>query len=189
MQYIYGRVSTQDQNVDQQVALLQGQAGWQDAVIFKEKASGKSVAGREQFAKLRDTVKTGDSVLVQSVSRLGRCTSDVSEFVQEMRELGVSVFVYDLGMLDVCSPNGKMLLVILASVAEMQREEILEKQKVGIKRAQAEGKFKGKQQSPKTVQACQKALEYVEKGLTKEAAAKAVGIGVTTLYRFIGGYK
>ena len=62
---------------------------------------------------------------------------------------------------------------------------MIEKQQIGILRAKAEGKFKGKQQSQKTIDACIKALGYVEKGLSKEAAAKAAGVGKATLYRYI----
>lgn len=189
-QYIYARVSTVDQNVDQnvdqQVELLQRECP--AAVIYKEKQSGKDL-NREQFNALRSKVKAGDSIRVLSVSRLGRNTLAVLQFIEDMKGRSVSVFVHDLGGLDVTSPIGKIVLTTLAAVAEMQREEILDKQRIGIERAQAEGKYKGKQVNPKTVKACKAALEYTNKGLSKEAAAKAAGVGVATLYRYIKEYK
>jgi len=185
-QYIYARVSTVDQNVDQQVELLQRECP--AAVIYKEKQSGKDL-NREQFNALRNIVKGGDSIRVLSVSRLGRNTLAVLQFIEDMKGRSVSVFVHDLGGLDVTSPTGKIVLTTLAAVAEMQREETLDKQRIGIERAQAEGKYKGKQVNPKTVKACKAALEYTNKGLSKEAAAKAAGVGVATLYRYIKEYK
>jgi len=186
VQYIYARVSTKDQNIDQQIEVLQRKCS--AVTIYSEKQSGKDL-DREQFNALRGVVKAGDSIRVLSVSRLGRNTLAVLEFIEEMKGRSVSVFVHDLGGLDVTSPTGKIVLTTLAAVAEMQREEILDKQRIGIERAQAEGKYKGKQVNPKTVKACKAALEYINKGLSKEAAAKAAGVGVATLYRYIKEYK
>lgn len=184
-QFIYARVSTTDQNVDQQVLELQKENGWKDATTYTEKLSGKSL-DREQLNTLRASVTAQDSILVLSVSRLGRNTIEVLKFVAEMKEKQVKVFVQDLGMIDVTSSMGKLVLTTLAAVAEMQREEILDKQRIGIERAKAEGKYKGKQQSAKTIKACKAALvDISENGLSKEKAAKANSIGIATLYRFI----
>ena len=78
-----------------------------------------------------------------------------------------------------------MIVDVMASLAEMERETMLERQRIGIERAKSEGKFKGKQQSPKTIKVCQSAIKDIENGLSKEKAAKANGVGIATLYRFI----
>ena len=182
--FIYARVSTTDQNVEQQVQKLQSELSWEDATVYAEKISGKTL-DREQLNALRSTVKPSDSILVLSVSRLGRNTREVLDFIAEMTDKAVKVYVQDLGMMDVTSSMGKLVLTTLAAVAEMQREEILDKQRTGIERAKAEGKYKGKQQSDKTIKACKAAVADIDKGLSKEKAAKANGIGVATLYRFI----
>lgn len=182
MKYIYARTSTTDQNVDQQAdALLKV---WSDAIVFKEQVSGKTME-REALEELRHVLQAGDSILVLSVSRLGRTTTGVLEFIEEMKQREVSVHVQDLGMIDVTSPMGKLVLTTLAAVAEMQREEILEKQRIGIERAKAEGRYKGKQQSEATVKKCKAAMADIEKGFSKEKAAKANNIGIATLYRYI----
>lgn len=186
LQYIYARVSTKDQNVDQQIEVLQRECP--AAIVYSEKKSGKDL-DREQFNALRRVVKAGDSIRVLSVSRLGRNTLSVLEFIEEMKGRSVSVYVNDLGGLDVTSPTGKIVLTTLAAVAEMQREEILDKQRIGIDRAQAEGRYKGKQVNPKTVKACKAALGFIDKGLSKESAAKAAGVGIATLYRYIKEFK
>ncbi|HIF9548971.1 TPA: recombinase family protein [Photobacterium damselae] len=182
MKFIYARVSTKEQNVEQQVAKLQKQ--WSDAKVFSEKFSGKTL-DRPQFNAMRDELKKGDSILVLSVNRLGRNTVEILEFVEQMKKLEVAVHVDDLGMIDVCSPMGKVVMTTLAAIAEMQRDEMLEKQKIGIERAKSEGKYKGKQQSQATIKKCEAALKDIEKGLSKEKAAKANGVGIATLYRYI----
>jgi len=95
--------------------------------------------------------------------------------------------IHDLGGLDVTSPTGQMVVSVLGSVAQMQREQTLEKTRIGIERAKAEGKFKGKQVSEKTLKAVEQAKAFIEKGLSKPQAAKAAGIGVMTLYRHLNG--
>lgn len=138
------------------------------------------------FNELKEKVTAGDSIVVLSVSRLGRNTVQVLEFIELMKEKSVAVIVDDLGGIDVTSSMGKLVLTTLAAVAEMQRDEILEKQRIGIDRAKAEGKYKGKQQSDKTIKACKEAISLINKmGYSKMKAAKAAGISIATLYRFI----
>ncbi|EGU29987.1 resolvase domain-containing protein [Vibrio ichthyoenteri ATCC 700023] len=181
--YIYARTSTVEQNVEQQAGVLH--SVWPNALIFKEQLSGRTLE-RPELIRLSRTAQCGDSILVLSVSRLGRNAVEVLQFIESMKDKRVAVHVHDLGMLDVTSSTGKIVLTTLAAVAEMQRDEILEKQRIGIDRAKAEGKYKGKQQSPKTIRACEDALKLVnENGLSKEKAAKASGIGIATLYRYI----
>ncbi|WIH28515.1 recombinase family protein [Photobacterium damselae] len=180
--YIYARVSTSEQNVEQQVSHLKTLSP--NAIVYKEHCSGKSL-DREEFNKLKKAVRKGDRITVLSVSRLGRNTVEVLQFIEDMKARGVAVCVADLGGIDVCSPMGKLVLTTLAAVAEMQREEILDKQRIGIERAKAEGKYKGKQQSAKTVRNCEAALKDIAMGLSKEKAAKANGVGIATLYRYI----
>lgn len=181
--YIYARTSTTDQNVDQQVAKLKEKHN--DATVYQEQVSGKST-DRPAFNELKEMVKSGDSIVVLSVSRLGRNTLQVLEFIELMKTNNVSVIVEDLGGIDVTSSMGKLVLTTLAAVAEMQREEILEKQRIGIDRAKAEGKYKGKQQSDKTTKACQEAISLITKmGYSKMKAAKSSRISIATLYRYI----
>lgn len=181
--YIYARTSTTDQNVDQQVDKLKEKHS--DGIVYQEQLSGKST-DRPVFNELKEKVAAGDIIVVLSVSRLGRNTVQVLEFIELMKEKSVAVIVDDLGGVDVTSSMGKLVLTTLAAVAEMQRQEILEKQRIGIDRAKAEGLYKGKQQSDKTIKACNEAISLINKmGYSKMKAAKAAGISIATLYRFI----
>lgn len=182
--YVYARVSTESQNLKPQVEYLCTKYEISADNLFAENFTGKST-DRPSFNKLRKIVKSGDSIVVQDLSRLGRNTTEVLNFINEMSDKEVSLVVDDLGRVDVTSATGKMVVTTLAAVATMQREQILEKQAIGIAKAKEEGKFKGRQQSPKTVSKCEKAIKYINQGLSKEDAARAAGVGVATLYRYL----
>lgn len=181
--YIYARVSTEEQNIIPQIEYLATKYSINESNIFSESFTGKSLE-RPVFKKLKALVKDGDSIIVQDLSRLGRNTSEVLLFIEDMTQRNTSLIVDDLGRIDVTSATGKMVVTTLAAVATMQREQILEKQMIGIKKAKEDGKYKGRRQSPETIKKCKLAINYVNKGLTKEASAKAAGIGIATLYRF-----
>ncbi len=136
-------------------------------------------------SELVNKLTNGDTLIVKEVSRLGRRTSEVTSLIDDLKLRGIHLIIDNLGGVDVTSPAGKMIVDVMASLAEMERETMLERQRIGIERAKAEGKFKGKQQSTKTIKACQSAIKDIENGLSKEKAAKANGVGIATLYRFI----
>ncbi|WP_122081900.1 recombinase family protein [Vibrio coralliirubri] len=185
MNYAYCRVSTSDQNIEQQIELLKSK--YQIDKVFAEKLSGKELNNRQQLTLLLDIVESGDTIFVQSLDRLGRNTTDILELVEQLKHKQVELHILELGGVDITSAEGKLIISVLASVATMQREQMLEKQAIGIARARLESpeKYKGKQQSPKTTKACKDAVALLNRGLTKEQASKAVGIGVATLYRFL----
>ncbi|GLT15515.1 recombinase family protein [Vibrio algivorus] len=181
--FIYARTSTTDQNVKQQADYLLSK--YSDAEVYTEQLSGKST-DRPVLNEVLAEVKQGDTIIVLSISRLGRTTSGVIGLVEDMKNKGVHIVVDDLGGIDVTSSMGKLVMTTLAAVAEMQRDEMLDKQRIGIERAKAEGKYKGKQQSPETIKKCKEALRYIEDNkMSKEKAAKAAGVGIATLYRYI----
>ena len=184
--YIYARVSTKEQNIENQINHLQQQFNADH--IYQDKLSGKNL-NRDQFNELSATVIKSDTIIVQDLSRIGRNTIDTMQFIETMTTRGVKLIVSDLGSIDVTSAAGKMVITTLAAVAQMQREQMLEKQRIGIEAAKSDGRYKGKQQSQKTIDACNKALGLIGKGLSKEDAARASKVGVATLYRFIKSNK
>ena len=184
--YIYSRVSTKEQNSQSQAKeLLQS---YPSATVYEEKQSGKSMINRPVFQELLNTVKAGDRIIVRELSRIGRNTTDVLALFGELEEKDVAVIIKEL-QIDSTSATGKMVLTIMASVSQMEREIMLERQKAGIEEAKKEGKYKGKQPSLKTIKACKEAIGYVENGMSKEKAAKAAGVGIATLYRYIKAEK
>lgn len=181
---LYARVSTADQNLDAQVNKLT--TAYPNGTLFTDKQSGKSM-DRTGFQSMMDSATAGDKIIVQDLSRLGRSTADLLIFIKELDELKVDLAVMDMDghVVDTSSPVGKMIFTMVAAIGQMQREQIVEKTKLGIAQAKADGKFKGKQVNPATVAKCEKAITLLSKGLTKEQAAKASGVGIATLYRYI----
>jgi len=184
--YIYSRVSTKEQNSQSQSKeLLQS---YPDATVYEEKQSGKDIINRPVFRELLNTVKAGDRIIVRELSRVGRSTQDILALFEELEAKGVAVIIKDL-QIDSTSATGKMVLTIMASVSQMERELMLERQKAGIDEAKHSGKYKGKQTSPLTIKKCKEALSYVKTGMSKEKAAKAAGVGIASLYRYIKSEK
>lgn len=180
MRYIYARTSTTDQNVQQQIDYLMQNHNADD--VFTDQLSGKTM-NRDSLNKLRETVVGGDTIIVQDLSRIGRNTVEVMTLIEELTDKGVKLVIDDLGSIDVTSSAGKMVITTLAAVATMQREQMLEKQAIGIATAKAEGKYKGKQRTQATVDKFEKVKDYIAKGLTVEASCKAAGLGKAHFYR------
>ncbi len=178
---IYARVSTTEQNVDQQAAyLLQKHT---NAIVYKEMLTGKSI-DRPVFNKAIKTLVNGDTLIVKELSRIGRSTTEVINAIEQLTEQGIKLII-DKENIDTSTPTGKFMITVLAGMAQMERELMLERQKIGIATAKADGKYKGRKAT--NDHNCIKALELIDANpkMTKEQASKAVGIGVATLYRYV----
>ncbi|MEZ9781368.1 recombinase family protein [Vibrio cyclitrophicus] len=179
--YGYVRVSTKEQSTTAQESEILSK--YPDVEIKHEKASGKTI-DRPVLQQLLNALVSGDKVVVREMSRLGRTQGELMLMIEEYQAKGVEFEILNIGI-DTSSVSGKMILGILSSVAQMERELLLERQALGIAEAKVQGKYKGKQASPETEKKCQEAIGYVEHGMSKEKAAKAAGVGVATLYRYI----
>lgn len=180
MRYIYARVSTEDQNVDQQVEFLKSK--YQCDEVVSEKFTG-TTTDRPNFQHLIDQVEKGDTIIVQSVSRLGRKTTEVLETVELLKEKQVSLIVDQLQGTDITSGVGKLLFTMLTGLAELEREQMLERQKIGIERAKAEGKYKGRK--PVDSEVIEMAKLLISQGHTRKQVAARLGVGTATLYRYL----
>ncbi|MDC5812839.1 recombinase family protein [Vibrio europaeus] len=184
MKYIYTRVSTKKQSLKTQVDLT---SIYSEAELIEEKISGAvSFDDRPMFDALNAKLRSGDSVIVYDLSRLGRNTQHLLALVDDWKSRGVNLVVHNLGgdVVDTSSATGYMLFTILAAVGQMQKDLQNEKIQLGVDKAKAEGKMKGG--VPHKVKQTEKAYRLVtENGLSKQDAAKAAGIGVATLYRYI----
>ena len=178
--YIYVRVSTVDQNDEQQAQYLMSK--YHHDHVVTERFTGTTI-DRPEFSKLRAKLQRGDTLIVKEVSRLGRQTSEVLEFVEELKAKGVCLKVEQLGGLEVTSVAGEMILTMMAGLAKMEREQMLDRQRVGIARAQAEGKYKGRKAVDPEVIATAKA--FLKQGMSKRKIAQQLKIGESTLYKYL----
>lgn len=143
----YGRVSTSQQTAENQRLELE-QAGYKIEPEFwfaDEGVSGKVAASqRPAFAKMLGQIRKGETLVVSKLDRLGRDAIDVLQTVRQLGERGVKVIVLQLGNIDLTAPAGKLLLSMLAAVAEMERDLLVERTQAGLARAKAEGKTLGR---------------------------------------------
>lgn len=172
----YARVSTDDQDLTVQREALKA-AGCE--IVREEKASGKSRSGRDQLDTLMQFIREGDTLVVTKLDRLARNTLDMLSIIQELGARGVGFRSLAEPWADTTSPAGKLMLTVMAGVAEFERERIKERQREGIKRAKANGVYKGGtvKHDPEAIRA------MVSAGKSKAAVARELGCSVMTVHR------
>jgi DNA invertase Pin-like site-specific DNA recombinase len=178
----YARVSTEDQHLEMQLAQLQ--AASVDR-IYQEKISGVQQDRPELLAML-DYVREGDTVICCKLDRIARSTRHLLEVVEALEKKGVAFRVLNIN-LDTGTPTGKLMLSMLAAIGQFEREMMLERQREGIARAKLAGAYKGRK--PTARAQAERVMELLAQGMTREAAAKEVGIGVTSVYRILQSFR
>ena len=138
----YIRVSTIEQNEERQTrALLE--KGVDKENLFIDKQSGKNT-NRENLNALLSFCRKGDVVITESISRIARNTKDLLTIVDQLTSKGVD-FVSLKECIDTTTPQGKFMLTVFGAMAELERENILERQKEGIAIAKEQGVYQGRQ--------------------------------------------
>lgn len=180
----YGRVSTADQTAENQRMEIE-RAGYTVEYWFADTVSGKAhAAQRQQFSVLLGKLRAKDVLVVSKLDRLGRDAPDVLATIKRLAELRVEVVVLQLGKLDLTSPAGKLMLAMLAAVAEMERDLIVERTQAGLARAKAEGKTLGR--PSKTTPEQRKAMiAGYEAKTSVSALAKLYGISRATVLAIV----
>jgi len=178
----YARTSTVEQVAGleaQEVAL----AATGCTKLFAEQAS--SVAQRDQLDAALDWVREGDTLVVTRLDRLARSTADLLGIVATLEGKRVALRILDFGgsEVDTKSPTGRMLLTMFAAVAEFERAIMLERQRVGVARARAEGKYRGR--APTARRQIKRVAALHGEGFGASAIAAAVGISRASVYRLL----
>jgi DNA invertase Pin-like site-specific DNA recombinase len=171
------RVSTQDQDFARQVEALEAAGAGR---IYREKVSGAR-ADRPQLAKLMAAIKTGGTVMVTKIDRLGRSTREL-DLIHRITEAGASFKSLGDPLFDTNSSQGKLLVTLLAAIAEFERDLIREHTSDGRKRAMANGKKFGRP-SKLTPHQRQEALRRRAVGETLAAIAKSYAVDISTISR------
>lgn len=175
----YTRVSTDDQTCENQRLTISARyavAKW----FTDDGVSGAVVAAqRPALADLLAYVREGDTVVVAAIDRLGRNTIDVLATVEALKAKGVSVVSMREGF-DLATPAGKLMLTMLAAVAELERENLKARQLAGLERARAEGKHLGRK---KTVPDAAVVAWRAENSASIKATAEHFGISVASVKR------
>lgn len=135
----YARVSTAQQNLDAQIDALKD-AGAER--IFKEKITGKSL-NRPQLEKLLEQLRKGDVIVVTKYDRLARSLKDLIHIIELIRESGAGF--RSLGEdIDTTTPAGRLVFHVFASIAEFERERIVDRTKEGLAAARRRGRVGGR---------------------------------------------
>ena len=175
----YARVSTQDQNLDRQLDSLNAKGCER---IFKEKMTGTTSA-RPEFEKMMQTLRQGDTLVIDSFSRLSRSTKDLLAIIRQLDTQGVTIVSLKEN-LDTATATGRMMMTMLSALSQFERDLISERTHDGLKAARARGRMGGR---PKTKDSkIKQALKlYDSKALSISEIIKTVGISTATLSRYL----
>ena len=180
----YVRCSTAEQNEARQLKMMEEQ---KVEKIFIDKASGKNV-DRKDFKAMMAFVRTGDTLIVESISRIARNTRDLLTIISSLTEKGVE-FVSLKENIDTTTPHGRFMLTVFGALAELERESILERQREGIEIAKAEGKYTGRKRLDFDETQFRRVCAHWRAGeITATAAMKEMGLKPNTFYRRVKEY-
>ena len=172
----YARVSSLGQDLAVQLEKLKG-----CDKIFKEKRSGID-AGRPELKACLEYLREGDTFVVTKLDRLARSTADLYRIVCQLAERGISFKVVDDPSIDTTSRTGKLIMGILALIAEFENDIRRERQQDGINKAKADGVRFG----PKpllTAEVVKKIKEFRKDGLTVPEIIRRIKLSKASIYR------
>lgn len=179
--YIYGyaRVSTQQQDLSRQLDLLNK---YNCIEILTEKMSGTKT-NRPELMRLKDKVRQGDTIIIESFSRLGRSTRDLIDLVDYFKNKGVKL-ISSKENFDTNTPQGNLMLTVFEAFSQFERDIIVQRTKEGLESARARGRKGGR---PKVKERnIEKALKlYNSKEYSISEIVSMSGISQATLYRYI----
>src|SRR6476620_9331905 len=174
----YARVSTQDQHLTGQLEALTAAGA---TTIYREKISGAR-ADRPQLAKLMASLKPGDIVQVTNLDRLGRSTRELLDLIERISKAGASFRSLGDPLWDTGSSQGRLLSIMLAAIAEFERELIRERTGEGRKRAMAAGVKFGRKRKLSDYQRAE-AVRRRAAGETLASIAKSYAVDLSMISR------
>ena len=151
-----------------------------DGKIFSEQVS--SVDHREQLLLALDYIRDGDTLVVTRLDRLARSVKNLCEITDTLKSKNAHLKILDIN-LDTSNATGELMLNLLASIAQFERELMLERQREGIAKAKADGKYKGR--SPTARNKSDDVMKLFEDGAGASKIAKELSISRSSVYRII----
>lgn len=155
--------------------------------VFTEQVS--SVAERDQLEAVLGALRPDDKLVVTKLDRLARSVQHLGQIIERINSAGASLVILDMGgtAVDTSNATGKLILNVMSSVSQFEREMMLERQREGIAKAKAEGKYKGRKPTARAKTDMVKLA--LENGVSKPQICKDLGISRTSLYRIIADSK
>lgn len=177
----YARVSTADQNLDRQLDALKN---YGIDIMYCEKMSGTKKS-RPELDRMMKEVEDGDTIVIESLSRLGRSVKNLAELMEIFNQRNIRL-VSLKETIDTTTPTGKLLFSIMSSLAQFERDVLVERTQEGLAAARARGRCGGR---PKADEAAVKkavALYNTQQYSLKEIQ-ELTGVSASTIYRVIKG--
>jgi len=175
----YGRTSTLDQRAGMEAQLRDIRSAGCEK-IFHEQVS--SVEKRPQLEACLDFIREGDTLVVTKLDRLARSTQHLLEIADRVKSKGAALHVLNLGA-DTGTATGRLMFTVIGAIACFERELMLERQREGIAKAKAEGKYKGRKPTARARSAKIKALKAA--WVRSVEIARRLGIGRASVYRVL----
>jgi len=175
----YGRTSTFEQQAGLAAQLRDLKAAGCEKV-FEEQVS--SVAKRPQLEACLDFIREGDTLVVTKLDRLARSTQHLLEVADRVKAKGADLSILNLGA-DTSTATGRLMFTVIGAVATFERELMLERQREGVARAKAEGKYKGRKPTARA-RAAEIATLRAD-GVRPVDIARRLGIGRASVYRVL----
>ena len=182
--FAYVRVSTAEQNFENQIKEIEA-AGFtiEPHRIITDIVSGSMpTVRRKGFARLLEKIENKDILVVTKLDRLGRDAIDVSSTVARLEQIGIKVYCLALGGVDLTSSAGKMTMGVINTIAEFERDLLIERTQSGLARAKSQGKALGRPQILLGSQR-QHVLQQLQEGKTIAAIARNFNTSRQTIMR------
>ena len=195
--YGYARVSSKEQNLDRQIIALREYVT-DDRDIITDKVSGKDFE-RPGYRSLRDTLlRAGDTLIIKSLDRLGRNKEQVKQELQWFKAHGIRLKVIDLPttMAELAEDQkwiiemvNNILIEVLSSIAEQERETIRQRQAEGIAAAKMQGRHIGRPSAEYPERWEQVYRAWKSGGISATRAMNELKMKKTTFYRLVKRYE
>lgn len=178
-------VSTEHQETARQQEIM---CDYQIDRIFSEKLSG-ATSDRSQLKAMLDYVREGDTLYVESISRLGRSTKDLLNIIDTLTSKGVTLVSHKENI-DTNSPTGKFMLTVFVALSQLEREQLKQRQREGIKIAKAQGKYTGRKPIPIDWERFGELYgEWKSKNITGRDFMRRMDLSANTFYRRVREYE
>lgn len=180
----YARVSTLEQKLDRQLDNLR-EKGCER--IYQEKMTGTK-DHRPELEKMLDALRPGDTLVIDSFSRLSRSTKSLLEMVEKLNEMGVNL-VSLKEQLDTTTATGRLMLTMLSALSQFERDLLAERTLDGLKAAKARGRQGGRPKAGDEKTKAKAMALYKANTMTNKEIAEIAGVSSATLSRWIRDYK